>query len=60
MSKILPWLQSLQLSVQCLYQFTPKRLSSEFHGITRQQTIAKIHAKLSAYQIRSLILVFRV
>jgi hypothetical protein len=35
----------LQLSIQSLPQRTPKRPSSEPHGATRQQAIAKTRAK---------------
>jgi hypothetical protein len=50
----------LQISVQCAPQCTSERPSSEPHGAIRQQAIAKKLAKRSAYQIRCLILVFRV
>jgi hypothetical protein len=39
--------------IQCAPQSTPKRPSSEPHGATRQQAIAKTPAKRSAYQIPS-------
>jgi hypothetical protein len=52
---------SLQLSIQCLPQCTPKWPSSEPHGATQQQqVIVKIPAKWSAYQIPSVIVVFSV
>jgi hypothetical protein len=51
---------SLQLSKQCSPQRTPQRPSSDLHGATRQQTIAKTPAKQCAYQILSLIIVFRI
>jgi hypothetical protein len=41
-----------------LPQHTPERPSSEPHGATRQQAIAKTPAKLSVYQIQSVIVVF--
>jgi hypothetical protein len=41
---------SLQLSIQCAPQCTPRRPSSEPHGATRQQAIAKTPAKRSTYQ----------
>jgi hypothetical protein len=51
--------EMLQLSIQCLPQCTPKQPISELHGTTRQQqAIAKTHAKLSAYQIPSVIVIF--
>jgi hypothetical protein len=37
--------QALQLSIQCSPQHTSKRSSSEPHGATRQQAIAKTPAK---------------
>jgi hypothetical protein len=46
---------SLELSVEDSLKSTPKRTSSELYGGTRQQGFAKIPAKLSAYQIHSLI-----
>jgi hypothetical protein len=42
---------SLQLSIQCAPQCTPKQPSNELHGATRQQAIAKTPAKQSAFQI---------
>jgi hypothetical protein len=42
---------SLQISIQSAPQCTPKQHSSEPHGATRQQAIAKTHAKLSVYHI---------
>jgi hypothetical protein len=47
-------LQTMQCSSQC----TPKRPSSEPHGTTRQQEIAKTPAKWPAYHIPSVIVVF--
>jgi hypothetical protein len=44
-------------SSQCIL-LTPKCPDSEPHGATRQQTIAKTPAKLYAYQIPGLIMVF--
>jgi uncharacterized Zn-finger protein len=50
---------TLQLSIQCPPQHTSRRLNSEPHGATRQQqAIAKTLAKLSAYQIPNVIVVF--
>jgi hypothetical protein len=40
------------------YECTPKRPSSEPHDATRQQAIAEIPAKWSAYQIPSVTVVF--
>jgi hypothetical protein len=39
------------LSIECSPQYTSKRPSSKRRGATRQQAIAKTHAKRSAYQI---------
>jgi hypothetical protein len=49
---------SLQLSIHCVLQFTPKRPSTELCGATRQQAIAKALAKQSAYLILSVIVLF--
>jgi hypothetical protein len=49
---------SLQLSIQCAPQSTPKQPTSEPHGATRQQATAKTLAKRSAYHIQSLIVLF--
>jgi hypothetical protein len=51
---------SLQLSIQCAPQCTPKRPSSETHGAIRQQAIVKTSAKWSAYQIHSVIVLWHV
>jgi hypothetical protein len=48
----------LQLSIQRSPQRTLTRPSSEPHGATRKQAIAKTPAKLSAYQFPSVIFVF--
>jgi hypothetical protein len=48
----------LQLSIQCSPQRTPKWPNSKPHWATRQQAIAKTPAKLSAYQILSVIVIF--
>jgi hypothetical protein len=47
----------LQLWIQCSPQRTPKRPSSEPHGVTRQQAIAETPAKWSACQIPRVIVV---
>jgi hypothetical protein len=53
------WISQLELSVQCSPLHTPKRRSSEPHGATRQQqATAKTPAKLSVYQILTVIVVF--
>jgi hypothetical protein len=52
------WNSPLQLSIQCSPQRTSKRPSNKPHGATRQQAIAKTPAKLSAYQIPRVIIVF--
>jgi hypothetical protein len=45
----------LQLSIQCLPQCTPRWPSSEPHGATIQQVVAKTPVKWSAYQIPSVV-----
>jgi hypothetical protein len=48
----------LQLSIECSFKRKPKQPSTEPHGATKQQVIAKPPAKWSAYQIPSVIVIF--
>jgi hypothetical protein len=46
------------LSIQCAPQYTPKRRSSELYETTRQQVMAKIPVKRSAYHILGVVVLF--
>jgi hypothetical protein len=50
--------QTVKQEIRHAPQCTPKQPSSEPHGATRQQAIAKTHARRSAYRILSLIVLF--